>query len=88
MDNYNLIVEQILEISPAYNADKEKGRKRHKADVVEEDIEKREYVPQIPILPQEDSPPEYETLRFHKKKTSYVSNVDGLDSVTYLNRST
>lgn len=51
-------------------------------------MEKLEYVQQIPILPPDDSPPEYETLRFHKKKTSYVSNVDGLDPVAYLNRST
>lgn len=89
-ENYNLIVEQVLEISPAYNADKEKkGRKRRKTDiqVEEEEAEKIEHEVQIPILPQDDSPPDYETLRFHKKKTSYVSNVDGLDPVAYLNRS-
>jgi len=33
-ENYNLIVEQVVEISPAYNADKEKknGRKKRKTD--------------------------------------------------------
>lgn len=88
-ENYNLIVEQVLEISPAYNADKDKkGRKRRKT---EPDPKDPDYAPipepeHHPILP-EESPPEYETLRFQKKKTSYVSNVDGLDPVAYFNRS-
>jgi hypothetical protein len=36
-ENYNLIVEQVLEISPAYNADKEKkGRKKRKMEEARE----------------------------------------------------
>lgn len=90
-ENYNLVVEQVLEISPAYNADKDKknGRKRRKtASEPEEMLQKAEEPQNILILPPDDSPPDYETIRFQKKKTSYVSNVDGLDPVAYLNRST
>jgi hypothetical protein len=89
-ENYNLVVEQVLEISPAYNADKDKkGRKRRKTSPEPQPQPERpeQQLPLPPILPVEDSPPEYETLRFQKKKTSYVSNVDGLDPLAYLNRS-
>lgn len=51
-------------------------------------LQKAEEPQNIMILPPDDSPPDYETIRFQKKKTSYVSNVDGLDPVAYLNRST
>jgi hypothetical protein len=39
----------------------------------------------IQTLPPEESP-EFPSLQFRKKQTSYVSNVDGLDPVAYYNR--
>jgi hypothetical protein len=38
-ENYNLIVEEILEISPAYNPDKEKRKKKIKTqDIPAEEV--------------------------------------------------
>jgi hypothetical protein len=37
------------------------------------------------ILP-EESPPEFPTIAFRKKQTSYMSNVDALDPMAYYNR--
>jgi hypothetical protein len=39
----------------------------------------------INILPGETSPPEFPTVAFRRRETSYVSNVDGLDPVAYYN---
>lgn len=89
-ENYNLIVEEILEISPAYNADKDKrGRKKRKeepAPAKDEDSNNAQDVQPINSLLPEESPPEFPAINFRKKQTSYVSNVDGLDPVAYYNR--
>lgn len=89
-ENYNLIVEEILEISPAYNADKDKRKKKRKPEQPEplKDYESNNAPDPQPInsLLPEDSPPEFPPINFRKKQTSYVSNVDGLDPVAYYNR--
>lgn len=89
-ENYNLVVEEILEISPAYNADKDKrARKRRRPEEPQPHRdEESNNAPDQPInsLLPEDSPPEFPAIHFRKKQTSYVSNVDGLDPVAYYNR--
>ena len=79
------MVEETLEISPAYNADKgKKGGRKKKRKVEEESIineSKLEDIreesignegnQQIQSLPPEDSPPEF-LPSFRKKPTSYV----------------
>ena len=91
-ENYNLLVEEILEISPAYNADKDKTKRKKKRKQEEEPPAEMEFREEsnnanegnqpIQSLPPEESPPEFPVLG--KKPTSYVENLNGLDPVAYL----
>lgn len=71
-----------MEISPAYNADKEKRGKKKKKKVEEEEsreVELRDFqdyhngqeIQPIQMPPPEDTP-EFPSLSFRKKPTSYV----------------
>ena len=92
-ENYNLLVEEILEISPAYNADKENKKKRKKRKVEQEppsedyrDPDSNVHEGNQPIQslpPPEESPSEFPAMR--KKPTSYVENLNGLDPTYYAN---
>ena len=85
------MVEEILEISPAYNADKDNKKKRKKKKIEEpisEDVREHESHMNegehlIQSLPPNDSPPEFPGM--NKKQTSYIENLNGLDP-TYYNR--
>lgn len=74
-----------MEISPAYNADKEKKGRKKRKPAEEEESNHPEQRNLRSILP-EDSPPEFPPITFRKKGTSYMSNVDALDPVAYYNR--
>lgn len=91
-ENYSLLVEEIIEISPAYNADKSSAKLR-KARKQKEGLPKPEPQPYPQHEPEQSYDREHsvelcdyvQVPTMHKKKTSYV---DELDPIDYIKRNT
>ena len=90
-------MEEIIDISPAYNADKSgKGKKsRKKKETANNKIEqpevryegKEEPHQRISEIIQQESEFEMDPPMFKTKKSSFISNVDPLDVRHYITRS-
>ena len=87
-------MEEIIDISPSYNSDKSgKKKKETKKKKKEEKEEKIEYEP-VPNESHDNYLPRYqhdfevdEIPTLKAKKSSFLSNVDGLEAGHYLARS-